>query len=324
MKIMLLVFLTILVQVSFCLAQSSQMFLPLDIKKAYDKETRSLDGKPGPNYWQNGSEYKIAAEFDPSTLTLSGSEEITYKNNSPNNLTMLVIRLYPDIFKKGAARDNTFDPEDITDGVKISKLAVNGEPVELDPLKPLAARRNGTNMMVTLKKGIEAKTEAKIEIEWNYQLPKKSTLRGGVYSPSTYFISYWYPQMAVYDDTDGWDTHSYKGKVEFYNDFSNYDVKITVPEKYIVWATGVPQNGKDNFEKETWNKIEEAKKSDTIVNIIKKEDLEKGNITKANHKLTWHYKAEHVPDFAFATGSEMLWDASTIKLAMVKKSLFHQ
>lgn len=314
MKKSVLLFFAITIVVSISFAQSTKMFIPLDIKKAYDKQTRSLDGKPGPNYWQNSSNYQISAELDPVKMTLSGTENIVYKNNSPNKLTMIVVRLYNDIFKKGTARDFSINPRDLTDGVTISKITINGEAVELTSGKPLAARRDGTNMRITLKNAIEAKSEAKIEIEWSYQIAKNTTLRGGVYGPTTFFISYWYPQMAVYDDTDGWDTHSYKGTVEFYNDFCNYDVKITVPEKYIVWATGILQNGEENFQSETREKIEAAHKSDKVINIIKKEDIEKGNITKAGAKLTWHYKAEHVPDFVFAAGSEMVWDASNVKL----------
>lgn len=315
MKKSLLLFIAVVLAASYCYAQSSRMFIPLDIKKAYDNGTRSLDGKPGPNYWQNSSDYKMNVELDPQKLIVSGSEVITYKNNSPKKLNMLVIRLYPDILRKDAPRDNQVNPEDLTDGgVTISKLLVNGEAVEMDQKKPFAVRRNGTNLIVSLKNPIQAKTESKIEVEWSFPIPKKTQIRMGMYSPTTFFMAYFYPQIAVFDDTDGWDRHSYKGSVEFYNDFNNYDVNISVPEKYAVWATGVLQNGKDNYTKEIWNKVEEAKASEKIVNIINKEDAEKNNVVKNNAKTTWHYLAENVTDFAFATGSEMMWDASMVKL----------
>lgn len=328
MKKCVLFLVLLIVSSSFLHAQKSKMFIPLNFKKAYDSGTRTLDGKPGPNYWQNGSDYKINAEFDPATRTLTGSETIIYKNNSPNKLNMLVVRLYQDYYRKEVSRDGQANPEDLTDGTKITRLIVNGESVEMDPKKPFAARRNNTNLIVSLKKPVESKTEAKIEIDWSYQMPKNSRMRGGMYGPTTFFVSYWYPQMAVYDDTDGWDMKAYKGSVEFYNDFCNFDVNITVPEKYVVWATGVLQNGKENFSSQMFGKVQAAMKSDKVMNVITKEDIEKGNVTASSSKLTWHYKAEHVPDFVFAAGSEMLWDASTLKLPNGKEtfisSIYHK
>ena len=328
MKKCALFLMILIISSSFLQAQKSKMFVPLNFKKAYEGGTRTLDGKPGPNYWQNGSDYKINAEFDPATRILSGSETIIYKNNSPNKLNMLVIRLYQDYYRKEVSRDGQANPEDLNDGTKITKLLINGESVEMDPRKPFAARRNNTNLVVSLKKPVEAKSEAKIEIDWSYQMPKNSRMRGGMYGPTTFFVSYWYPQMAVYDDTDGWDMKAYKGSVEFYNDFCNYDVNITVPAKYVVWATGVLQNGKENFSSDMYGKVQAAMKSDKVMNVITKEDIEKGNVTVSSSKLTWHYKAEHVPDFVFATGSEMLWDASGLKLPNGKEtfisSIYHK
>lgn len=314
MRKAVLILLAVFISASAFYAQSTKMFIPLDIKKAYDKQTRTFDGKPGPNYWQNSSDYKINVEFEPETRIISGSEVITYKNNSPNKLSTLIIRLYADYFRKEVERDGQANPNDLNDGVAISKLIVNGEAVEMDSKKPFAARRNNTNLIITLKKSIESKTEAKVEVDWSYQIPKNTKMRGGMYSPTTFFVSYWYPQIAVYDDTNGWDMKAYKGTVEFYNDFNNYDVNITVPSKYIVWATGVPQNGKEYFSPEIWKRVLEANSSEKVINVIKKEDIEKGNILTPTSKLTWHYKAESVPDFVFAAGSEMQWDASTVKL----------
>ncbi len=321
MKKSVLLLLALLVAASFTFAQSSQMFIPLNLKRAYDNQTRTIDGKPGPNYWQNSSDYKISADFDPAGLILSGTEHITYKNNSPNKLNMIVIRLYQDIFRKGVSRDNQINPEDLTDGVKITKLVINGEQIEMDPKKPFAARRNGTNLLVTLKKPVDAKSECSVDVDWSFPMPKKTQNRMGMYGPTTFYVGYWYPQIAVYDDTDGWDTHQYKGTIEFYNDFNNYDINITVPAKYVVWATGVLQNGSDNFSNMTLDKIAQAKSSDKIVNIITKEDLEKNNVLKSDTKTTWHYIAENVTDFAFATGDQMQWDASTVKLPDGRETL---
>ena len=87
------------------LFSQQELFIPRNIKAAYEKGTRSLDGRPGAEYWQNSADYKIEVEVDPSTYQIVGSEEITYYNNSPDSLNRIVLRLYPNIFKKGSARD---------------------------------------------------------------------------------------------------------------------------------------------------------------------------------------------------------------------------
>ena len=297
-----------------CFAQKNNMFIPLNYKKAYTNKSRTLEGKPGPNYWQNSADYKINAELIPEKYLLKGSEEITYKNNSPAKLTSLVIRLYQDMFRKGVPHDEDIDPADITDGVAIQKLVINGEEIDFNSKGTFKPQRNGTNLKLVLKKFIEPKSECKIEIEWSFTIQQKTHERMGAYTPNSFFIGYWYPQIAVYDDIDGWDEHQYGGRVEFYNDFNNYDVNIKLPYNYIAWATGILQNGKDNFTKELLDKIDEAKKSDRIINIIKKEDIEKNRVLLNAPYHTWHYVAENVPDFAFAAGDKMLWNASTVKL----------
>src|ERR1051325_5292287 len=77
---------------------------PVNIQSAIDKQTRSLDGKPGKNYWQNTADYDLKISFDPATRLVSGSEEIIYTNNSPDTLRNFVFKLYPNLYKKGSIR----------------------------------------------------------------------------------------------------------------------------------------------------------------------------------------------------------------------------
>ena len=99
------------------LFSQQELFIPRNIQAAYEKGTRSLDGKPGAEYWQNSADYKIEVEVDPSTYQIDGSEEIIYYNNSPDSLKRIVLRLYPNVFKKGSARDYSLIPEGVNDGV---------------------------------------------------------------------------------------------------------------------------------------------------------------------------------------------------------------
>jgi hypothetical protein len=292
-------------------AQSTSLYTPIDIQKVYKKNTRSLNGMPGPAYWQNRSNYVIKASINPQTHTLTGEESITYFNNSPDTLRQLIIRLYPDVFKKGNMRDEAVNPSDITEGVDIQKIQVNGKAIDLIASRPLA-RRSGTNLFLQLPSPLIPAGKITMDLQWSYSIPQKTHIREGLYGTSSYFIAYWYPQIAVYDDVDAWDTFNYTGTQEFYNDFGNFDVEITMPDEFVVWATGVLQNPDEVLEREYASRYKNASTSDEINRIITAEDRKKGKITLSTQAHTWKFKAEYVPDFAFATSDTYLWDATSV------------
>jgi hypothetical protein len=149
----------------------------------------------------------------------------------------------------------------------------------------------------------------KLDIDWEFTMPQKTAIRNGKYAENVYFVGYWYPRIAVYDDVFGWDKNIFTGAQEFYNDHSNYDVKITVPYPNIVWATGILQNSFDIFTKEYANRIKTAKNSNQIVHILTPQDYKNGKILKNKKQNTWHFIADKVPDFAFATSDKHNWDA---------------
>jgi hypothetical protein len=293
------------------LAQQNELYVPLDIQKAYHKGTRNTNGNPGPNYWQNRSDYTIKASLDPITRLLTGEETITYTNNSPDTLKQLVIRLYPDILKKGAIRDENVNPADVHDGVNIARLVINKSGIDLKSARA-AAKRIGTNMFVSLPAPLLPGKTTTIELSWSYIFPKDTKIRQGTYGQSSFFVAYWYPQVAVYDDIDGWDKLNYTGTQEFYNDFGNFNVEITMPDGYLVWATGMLQNPDEILAKEYASRLQTARTSDQIIRIVKQEDLKKGNITLKKSQHTWKFTAANIPDFAFATSKEYLWDATSV------------
>ncbi len=300
----------LLIQLTNTYSQSDSIYLPLEFQKAYENGTRSLDGNPGENYWQNRSDYKIKAEFDPVSRELNGEEEITYHNNSPHELYRIVIRLYQNIYEKGNLRDFSVSPKDLTDGVEITNLLFNDEKIDLDS----STSAYGTNLILKLNNPLQPNDSAKIEIGWNFILPKNTRIRMGSYDTSHAVIAYWYPQISVYDDIDGWDGWNYSGIQEFYNDFGNYDVEISVPSNYAVWATGLLKNASEILKDEYLQKYNKALTSDEVVRIIEKEDLENGNIFIGDSTSTWKFRAEYVPDFAFAVANNFLWDGASVKL----------
>ncbi len=292
-------------------AQDTSLYMPRDIKRAYDNGTRSYDGRPGSSYWENFADYKINVEIDTSDRTIIGEETINYKNNSPDTLKKIVFRLYQNLYRKGEMRDFPVDTSDLTDGVKIKELSINGNYINVDS-ESTKFQISGTNMIAKLDKPLFSKDSLKISCKWSFIMPLKTDIRMGMIDSTSYYVGYWYPQVSVYDDIDGWDMIQYTGRQEFYNNFGSFDVKITVPKNYIVWATGILQNPEDVFTKKYLERRKEAETSDSVIHIITLHDLVRGEITADNARNTWHFKADNITDFAFASSDHYLWDAGSV------------
>ncbi len=307
---------------AFINLSAQSLYMPLNIQKAYKQGTRSYNGKPGPKYWiNNNADYRIYVHFDPASRVVSGKEEIRYQNNSPDTLRNFVFRLYQDIYKKGNFRDFIIDKSVINSGVEIKELSVNNSNIDLSKDNHRITRR-GTNLILSLPDSLLPQAEAVFNIKWQFVLPNRSQIRMGAYPDSSFFISLWYPQIAVYDDIDGWDKYSYTGNQEFYNDFNNFDVEITVPDSFLVWATGVLQNPEELLQEKYLKRYYEAQQSDSIIHIISAEDYSEGKVCKNKGEHSWHFAAEYVPDFAFAVGYRFLWDGTNLKLDNGKKNVF--
>ncbi len=287
----------------------SNLFISKEFKKAYENKTRSFNGKPGDNYFQNKANYNINVELLLKTGTIKGTETITYFNNSPDSLNYIVIRNYQDFYKKGNKRNMSCNAQDLHNGVKIKSISaiLNNKNNNINLYRTM-----GTNKIYTLENSIPPNKSLKIKISWEFKMPKKSKIRYGTYDSTTYFVAYWYPQISVYDDISGWYIQNFNGEQEFYNEFGNFDVKITVPGNQIVWATGLLQNKNNIFRKKYISRLNKAQISDDIIKIISKEDLNNPILKSAKYH-TWHFKAENVNDFAFATSDHYLWDATSIE-----------
>ncbi len=186
--------------------------------------------------------------------------------------------------------------------------------VEVNPNDKNFVRRRNTLMTVFLYEPLLPDSQISIDIDWNFTIPwGKGNPRMGAYDSTSFFIAYWYPQIAVYDDIDGWDFLAYNGEQEFYNDYSNYDVEITVPNTFPVWATGILQNPEEVLMPKYLERYNEAHTSDSVINIITKDDLNTGEIFKKDSASnTWKYKVNNITDFAFAMSDHYLWDGVSI------------
>ena len=291
-------------------AQTS-LFMPNNIKKVYRDGSRSYDGKPGENYFQNITDYTIEAQFDPQSRLLTGSENIVFTNNSPDSLQTIVIHLFGNLYKKGAARRVAIDPGDAGEGCELRKLIFNDETIDLESK---AVSIDGPNLTVNLARAIRSGTSASFTIKWQFTFPANTNIREGRYHETNYFIAYWFPRIAVYDDINAWNRHYYSGEQEFYNEYGDFDVRVSVPKNHLVWASGLLQNPQEVYGKTILKRFEKSKTTDEIIPVVSVADIKKGKLTADNDFNTWHFKAEYINDFAFATSNTYLWDATSVEI----------
>ncbi|MCK4854308.1 MAG: hypothetical protein KAT31_08600, partial [Bacteroidales bacterium] len=177
-------------------AQETRFFMASEIKKAYEKGTRSYDGQPGESYWQNTVNYNIKVSILPSEKMIVGYEEVVYYNNSPDEISALVVRLYWDVYKKGNPRTITINDIDIDDGVKLLDVVINGVSYDLEDRK--MTQRSGTNIIFMLQKTLKPGADLTFKASWKQKIPSFSREKTGAYDSTSFFIAYWYPQIAVY------------------------------------------------------------------------------------------------------------------------------
>lgn len=283
-----------------------KLTLPRNLPAAYEKGTRTSSGQPGSKYWQNTGNYTFDINFNPDTRLLTGKVHIEYINNSPNTLQHILFKLYPNIYKKGSIRMMSVMPSDITDGVRISSFICNGTTIDSNKLSI-----DGTNMMVSVSPLATGDT-ARFAIQYAYTLNKTSHIRTGEIEPGAYFIAYFFPRIAVYDDIDGWNREPYTGLQEFYNDFGSFKAAITVPVNFVVWATGELANCNEVLNDTYCQRLQQAEQQDGIINIIDSADLQQKNITRQNATNTWKFSASKVTDFAFAVSDHYVWKSTSV------------
>ena len=273
---------------------------------AYEKGTRSPDGRPGPHYWQNSARYEISIETAPPDRSIRGSEKITYFNNSPDTLPVIVIRLTVNVHKPGAVRLGAEDLTYLNSGVQIDSYAENGHPTPWRN-QPF----DGTWRNVPLATPLLPHDSLHLDISWHYLASLKSN-REGMIDSTTYFLAYFYPRVAVYDDYAGWDRMDFTDEQEFYNDFSDYILHVSVPGNFVVWATGDLLDPNDVLQPAYARKLAASFTSDAIVHIASPAEVAGGAVTTRHPVNTWTWKADHITDMTFALSDHFAWDASSV------------
>ncbi|MFV2007449.1 MAG: M1 family metallopeptidase [Longimicrobiales bacterium] len=288
---------------------------PAFYRTAIENETRSPTGAPGPEYWQNYSSYDLSAELDPETGVVTGKAAILYQNRAPLPMQLVFMNLYQNLHRAGGVRS---EPQEITGGVVLERLVVDG--VELSPADVRASPGylvNGTELWIRPERPLDEGDVLELEVEWSVTLPQSGAGRMGYSDREVYFVAYWFPKMAVYDDLRGWDVEPYRAGAEFYEGYGDYSVELTVPAGWTVMATGELTNPEEVLSQQTRDRLAIAATSDEKVVVASRPDRRDGLVTAAgvDGKLTYRFDAQNVRDFTWTTSNVQLWDATSAVVA---------
>lgn len=290
--------------------------------------TRSQNGAPGSRYWQQRVRYSIQASLDPATRRINGTERIVYHNRSPNPLSQVVFNLYQNLFTEEFTGKNS--PLN-TGGITLTKFVYNGTAV--GPLTQQQYEANqrenrpsvgylttATISRVRLPSPIAPGDSAVFDIEWNFRVPPSTAPRTGfedALGGRVLQVAQWYPQIAVFDDVVGIDVTPYREQGEFYLEYGDFDVALTLPAGWTVGATGELVNANEILRPEVRQRLASASSSDETVTILPRTEWGTTGATTngENGSVTWRFAARDVRDFAWATSNHYQWDARRAQVA---------
>jgi hypothetical protein len=287
---------------------------------------RTASGSPGKDYWQQRADYDIKVELDDINRKITGTETITYFNNSPDELGYLWIQLDQNIFEKNTPKKTTATGE-IKNGISASAFKELTDPKDygykITAVKdvkgnPLRHTINQTMMRIDLPVPVKSGGSFSFNIDWNYLITEYYGRSGYEFfaqdGNANYFIAHWFPRMAVYNDVYGWQHKQFLGQGEFTLNFGNYKVAITAPNDIVVGAGGELVNPNQVMTANQLKRWEKAKTATRPVEIVTQAEAELAEKGKPSGKKTWIFKADNVRDFAFTASRKFIWDALQVEV----------
>lgn len=290
-------------------AFSQELYMPRNVKAAYKAGLRSMDGKPTAKYFQNKSTHNIKISVAPPSRIITGSQDIIYKNNSPIPLDTLVLRFDMNAHAPEAMREAPAELGQITGDLVVDEYAENGNVL---PWKPVIGVKGFTFNAVKLSKPLVPGGTITLSFKWHYELAAKSN-RDGAIDPTTFYLAYFYPRIAVLDNVHGFDqTFHLLGGHEFYNEFNDYNVEVTVPKNFIVWGTGNLTNIDEVLQPKHAERLKRSFTSDEVINVASLAEVKAGTVTAQTPTVTWKWRSENVPDVVYGLSDHYIWDAGSI------------
>ena len=286
---------------------------------------RTGSGAPGPWYYQQQADYEMDIRLDDENQRIYGEEKVVYTNNSPDPLDYIWLQLDQNMRAKnsmtqqmqhgGITEKTTLDDlsylfYDFDGGFKI-------EYVKDEAGENLPFFINNTMMRINLEEPLTKGESFSFSIKWWYNIQDRAKYggRSGLeYFPEEdnyiYAVAQFFPRLAVYNDVEGWQNKQFLGRGEFALVFGNYDVRITTPADHVLGSTGTLQNPEEMLDSAQLARLEKARNSfeNPVIIITEDEAIENQN-EKTTEEKTWHFKAENVRDFAFASSRKFIWDA---------------
>ncbi|MET0398931.1 MAG: M1 family metallopeptidase [Longimicrobiaceae bacterium] len=285
----------------------TSVFRPLEL--AAPNEYRTASGAPGPRYWQQRADHSIAAALDTAAHVVRGTESIRYRNNSPETLRFVWLQVDQNLYRPGSKgsfqnpSDSRWGARDFAGGVTFSYVRAGGRTVQ--------PHVDDTMMRLDLPRPLAPGESVELELGWSFPVPEHGSDRMGRRG-QLYEIAQWFPRMAVFDDVGGWNTDPYLGQGEFYREYGDYDVAITVPAGFVVAATGVLQNPGEVLTAAQRERLARAAGTDEQVSIITAEEAgTAASRPRSAGTQTWRFRAENVHDFAWAASPRFRWDSET-------------
>ena len=297
-----------------------------EFSEAVRRGTRTRRGAPGAAYWVNRARYSINVQLDVATSTVSGGETVVYSNESPDTLREIAVHLRQNAFVAGNARVQSAP---VTNGIELSRVAVRGkeilpsagsgaaaEPALRGGRPPEGYIINGTVMWIVLAAPLLPHDSIALEFNWQYEPPLAPSDGRQGREDHLYFMGYWYPQIAVYDDVGGWVADQYLLGAEFYMDQADYDVRAVVPRGWVVGGTGRLVNAAEVLSPIVRSRLAEARRTGGVVHVVQPGEAPGAAAAGAARPgttggtATWHFVANGVRDFAWGTSDRYAWDAT--------------
>ena len=290
-------------------------------------EYRSASGEPGPKYWQNRADYKIASTLDTALHTVSGKLELTYTNNSPDNFKFLWMQLDQNIYRKDSrgsatttAAGGRWANTNFTDGYVITSITIDNNGKKYTPRYTIT----DTRMQVWLQDILKgAGGKIKLHIDFSFTVPQYGSDRMGRLKTANgwvYEVAQWFPRMCVYDDLQGWNVLPYLGQGEFYLEYGDIDFTVTAPANMVVVGSGELLNPAECLSPAELQKYHAAKNSNQTIVIRSADEVNAQKPHKAGNS-TWKFKMQNTRDAAWGASKAFVLDGAKIDLPSGKKSL---
>jgi hypothetical protein len=275
-------------------------------------EQRLGSGAPGPEYWQQRCDYTIDATLDTETDSVRASMTVRYTNNSPHELEYLWMNLEQNLFRLDSTGSQSRTPGsvmkmleyDFDGGYSISNLTASDQSLEMKVYDTLGK--------IDLDQPIMPGQVFEFSFDFAFNVPPALRRMGmeTVEDGKIYELAQWFPQVCKYDDVHGWNTLPYLGSGEFYTDFGDYRVSITVPRSYLVAASGKHTNETQVLTQTQIERLAQADASDEPVWIVTKDEIGSDAIRPVGDgPLTWTYEIQNARTFAWAASDAFMWDA---------------